>query len=120
MELANKIIRDDLKEWHDKRGHGFVLGSNLAGDDTWVSVYGTRMLLTGDSAGGKSKLAVGILDQLIASEYQTCVFDPEGDFQSIDRAIVLGTSEQTATPPEVLNVIRQPDQSCVVSLFATR
>ena len=85
-----------------------------------MSAYGTRMLVTGDSAGGKSKLAVGILGQLIESEYQICVIDPEGDFQTVERAIVLGTSEQTATSEEVINVIRQPDKSCVVSLFATK
>ena len=83
-------------------------------------MYGTRMLVTGSSASGKSKLAVSILDQLIRSECQVCVFDPEGDFQSIEGAIVIGTLEHSPTPEEVMQVIHQPNMSCVISLFAAK
>ena len=120
VELIEKLIADDLKELHHRPGHGMLLGSDLAGEELWIPMYGTRMLVTGDSAGGKSKLAVSILSQLIESGYQTCVIDPEGDFQAVTGAIVLGTREQSPSPEEVMQVICQPDMSCVVSLFGAK
>jgi hydroxymethylpyrimidine pyrophosphatase-like HAD family hydrolase len=119
-ELIEKLIADDLQELHSRPGRGILLGTRLGGENIWVPIYGTRLLVTGESATGKSKLAVSILDQLIRSEYQACVFDPEGDFQSIDRAIVIGTPEQSPIPEEVMQVVRQPNMSCIISLFATK
>ena len=95
VQIIERLITDDLREMHRRPGHGIRLGSDLAGEEIRVPVYGTRMLVTGDSAGGKSKLAVSILEQLIEAEYQACVIDPEGDFQTIEQAIVLGTVEHT-------------------------
>jgi hypothetical protein len=83
-------------------------------------VYGTRVLVTGDSAGGKSKLAIGLLEQLMEGEYQTLVIDPEGDYQSVKGPIVLGTLERAPTAEEVMQVVRQSGKSCVVSLFAAK
>jgi HAD superfamily hydrolase (TIGR01484 family) len=120
VQVVEKLLADDLAELHHRPGRGFQLGNTLDGEPICVPVYGTRMLVTGDSAGGKSKLAVTILDQLIEAEYQACVIDPEGDFQTVERAIILGTVERTPTPEEVIRVIEQPDKSCVVSLFATK
>ncbi|MFN0056025.1 MAG: HAD hydrolase family protein [Planctomycetales bacterium] len=119
VELIDRLIADDLKELHHRPGRGILLGTDLAGEALWIPVYGTRMLVTGDSAGGKSKLAVSILSQLIESGYQTCVIDPEGDFQAVEGAIVLGTRKQSPSPEEVMQVICKPDMSCVVSLFGT-
>lgn len=120
VQIVENLLSDDLQELHHRPGRGFRLGNNLAGEEIRVPVYGTRMLVTGDSAGGKSKLAVSILEQLIEMEFQTCVIDPEGDFQTVERAIVLGTVERAASPEEVMQVIEQPDKSCVVSLFAVK
>jgi len=120
VEVIEKLIADDLQELHSRPGRGILLGTRLDGENIWVPVYGTRVLVTGESATGKSKLAVSILDQLIRSEYQACAFDPEGDFQSIERAIVIGTPEQSPIPEEVMQVIRQPSMSCIISLFATK
>jgi hydroxymethylpyrimidine pyrophosphatase-like HAD family hydrolase len=119
-ELIEKLIADDLQEFHRLPGRGIVLGARLNGERIWVPVYGTRVLVIGDSATGKSKLAVNILDQLIRSGYQACAFDPEGDFQSVERGIVVGTLEQSPILEEVMQVIHQPDMSCVISLFATK
>jgi HAD superfamily hydrolase (TIGR01484 family) len=118
VQVIERLLEDDLKELHGGQRRSFQLGTNLAGEDVLVPVYGTRMLVTGDSAGGKSKLAVSILEQLIETEFQTCVIDPEGDFQTVGKAIVLGTVERAPTPEEVIQVVEQPDKTCVVSLFA--
>ena len=118
VEIIEKLISRDLQEMHNLPGRGFDLGKSLSDEPISAPVYGTRMLVTGDSGGGKSMLAVSILDQLMKRGYQTCVLDPEGDFQLVEGAIVLGTRDKLPTAEEVVQVIRQPGKSCVVSLFA--
>lgn len=118
-EVIERILADDLKEMHHRPGRGFSLGTDAANAPLWTPVYGTRMLITGDSGGGKSMLAVNILTQMVKTGYQACVMDPEGDFQLVEEAIVLGTREKLPTPEEVVQVIRQ-GKSCVVSLFSAK
>jgi hypothetical protein len=78
------------------------------------------VLVTGDPAAGKSRFAISVLEQLMAEGYQTCIVDPEGDYQGLESAIVLGTREQTPTVEEVLQVLSKPQESCVVSLFGAK
>jgi hydroxymethylpyrimidine pyrophosphatase-like HAD family hydrolase len=120
VELINRLVTDDLHDQHFRPGRGILLGNKVDGEEVWVPIYGTRVLVTGDSAAGKSKLAVGVLEQLMEREYQTCVIDPEGDFQTVEGPIVLGTVERAPTVEDVMNVIRQVDKSCVISLFAAK
>jgi hypothetical protein len=83
-------------------------------------VYGTRVLVTGGPAGGKSNFAVTMLEQLIDQKYQTCVIDPEGDYHGMKEAVVLGTLEQPPAVEEVVAVLEDPAKSCVVSLFGAK
>jgi hypothetical protein len=48
------------------------------------------------------------------------VIDPEGDYQAVEGPFVLGTVERAPTAEEVMQVVRQSDKSCVVSLFAAK
>lgn len=118
VELIDRVLKDDLADLPDRAGRGLLLGIDTRGEELRIPVYHTRVLVTGDSGGGKSKFAVSMLEQLIEQEYQTCVIDPEGDYQDLTGAIVLGTREQTPAVEEVLQVFEDPDKSCVVSLFA--
>ena len=120
VELIEQLIADDLQAQPDRPDRGIPLGNEIGGGDVRIPVYGTRVLVTGDSAGGKSKLAIGMLEQLMDREYQTLVIDPEGDYQSVEGPIVLGTMERAPTGDEVMQVLRQSDKSCVVSFFAAK
>ena len=120
VELIDQLIADDLQGLHDQPGRGILLGNEIGGGDVRIPVYGTRVLITGDSAGGKSKLAIGMLEQLMEGEYQTLVIDPEGDYQSVEGPIVLGTRDRAPTTDEVMQVVGKSDKSCVVSLFAAK
>ncbi len=120
VELIEQLLSDDLRALNDRPDRGILLGHEIGGEEVRIPVYGTRVLVTGDSAGGKSKLAIGCLEQLLEGEYQTVVFDPEGDYQSVEGPVVLGTRERAPTAEEVLQVVRNSGHSCVVSLFAAK
>jgi HAD superfamily hydrolase (TIGR01484 family) len=118
-ELIDRLLDTDLKELRRRTGRGILMGNDLAGNEICVPVYGTRVLVTGESAGGKSRFAATIIEQLIEKRYQVCVIDPEGDYQKLKEPVVLGTIDQTPAAADVLQVIEDPTMSCVVSLFGT-
>ncbi len=120
VELIEQLLSDDLQSLNERPDHGILLGHELSGEEVRVPIYGSRVLVTGDSGGGKSKLAIGCLEQLMQGEYQTVVFDPEGDYQAGEGPVILGTRERAATAEEVMQVVRNSGQSCVVSLFAAK
>jgi HAD superfamily hydrolase (TIGR01484 family) len=116
-ELIDRIIEDDLRKLSRCPKQCVVLGTDLKGDEFRVPVYGSRVLVTGGPAGGKSKFAMTMIEQLMEREYQTCVVDPEGDYHGMTDPIALGTLKQPPVVEEVLEVLNDPDKSCVVSLF---
>jgi hydroxymethylpyrimidine pyrophosphatase-like HAD family hydrolase len=118
-EVIDRLLDDDLRSFRGRHERGVLLGHHLDGREFRVPVHGVRVLVTGDPAGGKSKFALTMLHQLMELEYQTCIIDPEGDYQSLDAAIVLGTREKTPAVEEVLQVLDRPTENCVVSLIGT-
>jgi hydroxymethylpyrimidine pyrophosphatase-like HAD family hydrolase len=116
-ELIEALLEDDLQKLRHPSRRGIVMGADLEGREFRVPVYGTRVLVTGGPAGGKSKFAVSMLEQLIEHKYQVCVIDPEGDYHGMKEPVVLGTIEQPPEVEEIIEVLNDPAKSCVVSLF---
>jgi hydroxymethylpyrimidine pyrophosphatase-like HAD family hydrolase len=48
-----------------------------------ISAHGVNVLVHGDTLSGKSWLAGGLVERLVAARYATCVIDPEGDYQAL-------------------------------------
>jgi HAD superfamily hydrolase (TIGR01484 family) len=120
IELIDQLLADDLAKVRHRADRGIVMGTDLDGAEFRVPVYGTRVLVTGGPAGGKSQFALAMLEQLIEQRYQTCVIDPEGDYHGIKDAVVLGTREQVPALEEISEVLADPAKSCVVSLFGAK
>ncbi len=119
IEVIDRMLADDLREFRVRPERGVLLGYDLDGRDFRVPAQGTRVLVIGTPAGGKSKFALTMLAQLAELRYQTCIVDPEGDYQTFDDAIVLGTREKPPAVEEVLHVLDRPEESCVVTLFGS-
>src|SRR5262249_39773087 len=81
--------------------------------------YGVNVLLAGTSGGGKATLATGIIERLIEQAYQVCVIDPEGDYAHLEDTIMLGSSNRSPDPEEVLQLLEKPQQSVVINLLGT-
>ncbi|HVT29617.1 MAG TPA: HAD family hydrolase, partial [Lacipirellulaceae bacterium] len=117
IELIEQMLDNDLQHVGHRAEAGILVGTALDGTEVRIPVYGTRVLVTGGPAGGKSKLALTMLEQLMDARYQIVVIDPEGDYQELKEPVVLGTIQQTPAVEEVLQVIEDPNKSCVISLF---
>jgi hypothetical protein len=78
---------------------------------------GSLTLLAGASGAGKSTLTVAFLEWLVDRGYQVCLVDPEGDYEHLERVVVLGTADRPPTLDEVRSTLEDPERSVVVSLL---
>jgi energy-coupling factor transporter ATP-binding protein EcfA2 len=111
------LVADDMAI-HAERltRHRVTLGSSREGVSLTMSPVEENLLIAGTSGSGKSTLAHGILEQLIDKGYQTCVIDPEGDYQSIEKMIMFGNSQRGPTVAEVLTAMDNPSTQVIVNL----
>jgi hypothetical protein len=72
------------------------------------------VLIAGSSGIGKSTLATAVMEKLVTQGFQVCVFDPEGDYDHLRDAIVLGDAQRAPVIDEVLDVLRKPAARALV------
>ncbi|MBZ9682436.1 MULTISPECIES: HAD-IIB family hydrolase [unclassified Mesorhizobium] len=116
-ELIAKLIKSD----HGivpKRHGGIVLGSS-GGDDIYLSPT-ESVLIAGSSGIGKSTLATALTERFVDSQFQFCVFDPEGDYDGLEGAVRLGDASSAPTKAQVLDLIAKADSNVVVNGLALR
>jgi HAD superfamily hydrolase (TIGR01484 family) len=120
-ELVEMLVADDLRELEPRLArHEILLGTSSDGAEMRVKPYGESLLLAGPSASGKSTIVSGFLERLSERCYQYCVLDPEGDYDDVREAVVLGAAEQAVTINEVLEVLQRPDQNVVLNLLGIK
>ncbi|MCD6680670.1 MAG: HAD family hydrolase [Burkholderiaceae bacterium] len=107
IEAIDAILADDSQAMaaaaHRRR---ITLGED---DDAGLTVDGGAVLIAGSSGIGKSTLATALLEKLAAQGFQLCVFDPEGDYDDLDGAVVLGNARNPPAGDEVTDFLRRPD-----------
>jgi hydroxymethylpyrimidine pyrophosphatase-like HAD family hydrolase len=118
VELIDGLLADDLRALDGKlTRHHVLLGRREDGPEVRVPPYGTTLLVAGPSGSGKSTVTTGVLERLAKAGYQFCVIDPEGDYASLEEAVVLGTPRRAPEADEVLRLLRGAGQSVVVNLL---
>jgi HAD superfamily hydrolase (TIGR01484 family) len=100
--------------------HHIELGVDERGEPVHLSPYATNALIVGTSGGGKSTVAVGLVERLRARGYSFCIIDPEGDYDNVEGAVVLGSPEHAPTVEECLQLLCKPDESAVVNLLGLK
>jgi HAD superfamily hydrolase (TIGR01484 family) len=121
VELIEALLEDDLRGaegWLERRQ--VLVGYREDGRQLRVSPYGVNLLLTGPSGGGKSTLASGLLERFSQAGYQYCLVDPEGDHQTREDAVVLGSGREGPEVDEVVQVLTDPRNSVVVNMLGLR
>ncbi|HYB99649.1 MAG TPA: HAD hydrolase family protein [Candidatus Limnocylindrales bacterium] len=135
-ELIEKMIANDLRDLSPRmEQRRVVLGTHLQAaappehegvgatpaliESGLISIppYGTNILLTGTSGAGKSTLATAIMEGLAEQNYQFCVIDPEGDYQTMDLAVVQGDPSREPSIEAVMELIAKPHENVVVNLL---
>ncbi|MEW6300415.1 MAG: HAD-IIB family hydrolase [Thermodesulfobacteriota bacterium] len=117
-ELIDLLVADDLRRLESGlTRHHLVLGAREDGQGVRIDPQRVNILLAGVSGGGKSTFATGFLERLAERQYQFCVIDPEGDYEGLGDAVVLGNSQQPANVAAVLQLLDNPQSNAVVNLL---
>jgi hypothetical protein len=65
----------------------------------------------------KSTVAAGLIERLRDKDYAFCVIDPEGDYDLVEGAVVLGGPERAPSVDECLQLLSKPNQNAVFNLL---
>jgi hypothetical protein len=117
-ELIDELIANDL---HRVEGtlqkHLILVGTRGDGTQVHIPPYGRNLLVAGPSGSGKSTLTAGIIERLMGKEYQVCIVDPEGDYESLQDVVALGNQRSAPSVNEVLSILEDPKISLSVNLL---
>jgi HAD superfamily hydrolase (TIGR01484 family) len=117
-ELIDEWLASDLSARAPRHGRvNLALGHGRGGEAYGVPAQGSRLLVCGRSGSGKSSLTSALLEQLTDAEYQYCLIDPEGDFQTSPGRVVMGDAEHRPDPTEVVKSLAVTPANVVVNLL---
>jgi HAD superfamily hydrolase (TIGR01484 family) len=121
-ELIDEMLADDLvsRESGTLARHDISLGKDARGKPIGLSPFRASALVAGTSGGGKSTVVAGLVERLRAANYNFCIIDPEGDYDSVESAVVLGNPEHAPTVDECLQLLGKPDQNVVINLLGVK
>lgn len=116
-ELVAQLLEDDLASI-DARTDRHDVPMGTAGDRVLrIKPYRENVLLAGPSGSGKSTTVTAFLEHVAELAYQFCLVDPEGDYEQLDGAVVLGTPRDAVSAEAVTKALADPVSSVVVNLL---
>jgi HAD superfamily hydrolase (TIGR01484 family) len=119
-EFISAILADDLRSVRlNPERHGILFGH--AGDrDIYIGATRQTILLCGQSGGGKSTFVAGLVERLADREYQTCLIDPEGDYEKAGGFLTLGDETHAPSYEEIFQIIEDPASNLIVNLIGVK
>jgi HAD superfamily hydrolase (TIGR01484 family) len=120
-ELIEEMLADDLAKREPALvRHHIPLGQNERGEPVCLSPYGLNALIVGTSGGGKSTVAAGLVERLRTNGYSFCIIDPEGDYDAVESAVVLGNPQHAPTIDECIQLLGKPEENAVINLLGLK
>jgi len=120
-QLIEEMLQDDLASREPAlRRHHILLGRTHDGQPVHFSPHGVSALIVGTSGGGKSSVAAGLVERLCEQEYSFCIIDPEGDYDSVESAVVLGGTDHPPEIEECVQLLCKPEQNAVINLMGVK
>ena len=124
VEFVEEHLLHDLADLLPRlERHRIPLGEDASARPVAIPAHGTRLLVIGPSASGKSTLTGVLVERLVETGRSVLLLDPEGDYQTLaelETVVVLGGRGEQAlpAPDEVDQLLRQPRTSLVLDLSA--
>src|SRR5437867_7250419 len=117
VELIEKLVTHDLGEFERALARHDILLGRQNGREIRIKPYGGSILVAGPSGSGKSTAAIGLLERLAECGYQFCLIDPEGDYEQVSGAVVLGDNLRAPGIAEIVQLLRDADKNALVKLY---
>jgi len=122
-ELIDQLLKDDLQAWDERlQRSSIAIGTpvgtleNAGGREVRIVPNRNSVLVAGASASGKSSAVAGILEECEERGYQFCLIDPEGDFEGLAGALMVGSPGEQPDTRMMAKALESP-QCLVVSLL---
>jgi hydroxymethylpyrimidine pyrophosphatase-like HAD family hydrolase len=96
VELIERMVEEDLADVAPQR-HAVLLG-HAGAQEVKLDPYSSNIMVCGTSGSGKSTLTTGLLERLSEQGYQFAILDPEGDYSTLEFAVVLGGAGRESRP----------------------
>jgi energy-coupling factor transporter ATP-binding protein EcfA2 len=117
-EIIEQLLADDLRSLQPRlRRHDILLGHTKDDQEFCLGPYGTRVVVTGPSGGGKSTVVTALVERLIQKQYQVCVIDPEGDYDDFGQFVTLGANDRIPGVSEILEVLKNTGTSISINML---
>jgi HAD superfamily hydrolase (TIGR01484 family) len=118
VEISDQLIASDLAELAPRLvRHQIVLGTREHDEPVALPAQKGAALVAGPSGSGKSSLVLGMLERCATQGYQFALIDPEGDYEPVAGATVLGDSQRAPGISEIMQLLDAPDASVIVNLL---
>ena len=118
VELIDELINYDLDRLQGAIAKNrILLGTRGDGAEEFLAPYGRNLLVAGPSRCGKSTLTAGIVERLIAKDYQVCIVDPEGDYGTLRDVVTLGNQWRAPSIQESLSLLEDPNINLSINLL---
>jgi hypothetical protein len=115
-ELMGRIDAEDGALMPAAR-HDIAIGDADTQEIT-ITSCGRAVLIAGRSGLGKSTLATALTEGMCEKHFQFCIFDPEGDYQELEHAVVIGDAKTPPTQDALFGVLEKPTNNVVVNTLA--
>jgi hydroxymethylpyrimidine pyrophosphatase-like HAD family hydrolase len=117
-ELIDEMVETDLIRFNESvPRHHILLGHRTDGKEVVIPPYGASVLIAGPSGSGKSQSATAFVERLIEHGYQTCLIDPEGDYEDFETIVTVGDTDKAPNADEVLRLLGMPSSQVAVNLL---
>ncbi len=116
-ELIDRLVTDDLASAAATLVRRRVELGTVDGETICIDPYATNIMVCGTSGSGKSTLTTSLLERVHKSGYQFAIIDPEGDYATLEQAVVLGSLQREPLAEEILDVLRDPTRNVVANLL---
>jgi len=115
-DLIGRMLEDDLRSAEPAIDRLQVEIGQVDAAPIGIPVR-ARVLLAGPSGSGKSSLTLAFLEGLAARAYQFVLVDPEGDYEQLEDAVTLGSSDRPPSIEEIDKAMGDPTRSVAVNLL---
>ena len=120
-QLIEEVLADDLaNRTAVLQRHAILLGKSERDVPVTLPPFGVSALVVGTSGGGKSTVASGLIERLRIKGYGFCIIDPEGDYDVVEGAAVLGNPERAPSVDECMALLSKPNENAVINLLGIK
>jgi hypothetical protein len=119
-ELAAALVENDLGAPRERPERRRLEFGTSDGEPIALPAFGGCVLICGPSASGKSTIAKRIVESIREGGYQFCLVDPEGDYEGLRGAVIIGKADAAPTIDEAMQLLEDVGVNGVVSLTDTR